>query len=1539
MFVAQNAKADEQAAQAQAQAQAAAQEDAAAQQEQAAPQQGEAEQPQGQTPEQAQEERWPVKKDGTPDYDRMTPQQEYDYMVENYGEEAAQKQAQAYVESYQEAINNIQAQLDSRKGTNSRAAMLDRLKENRARLEAWRGLVQEQPTQEAQPETQPEQETQPAQETEQEQKREIQPTPAPVQAEQEQAQEQQQAEQPQQAEPTPQPEQPQAEQKETPQAEPTTAIAPQAAQAEQETATATAESQPTKGQDPYANESAYEHEERLRREAEEKRKEEKREERRAIAESSRGLWLGELPSLVDETLRAAERGRKKAFTAEEKERLRQTLTAEAERFADGLWLAARKKGVDGRKGDNTTTFLDRTFGELNSRQGEEAELVSDLLGEIAAKAQEQSEKEDYNGFRLSKGGDAELAALAAPHPALIMAYERHRDANTDGKGNKKDAKHGRKKEKEAEKATKEAERSRMASAYGTDLAERMAKAAAKEAKKDEAAAKREAKKAERAEAKRNETNKRDAAAKAFLSKHGSVAEYLKSTVIPGFTFKGKPLTLFDYLSRTPDRRRKVKEEYARQHTTTQMGEETVTETSADLTTTIKDMFDRSGVNQYIYSNRIQTENADGKRTTTTLTPTTSAGTLDKILAADEAARTERRIKDGMAEFGLKVEEEQASEPETEEAAEETETATEQEAEEETPTAEQEQEGLDGYEREQAEVAAEDKYIQEQDEQLESSLNDKGKKGKGKKKSGNVETARTERMLDSLIEDANGEIDLDDDANLDNDDLFLHAERGGGKEPTPARREATKAVLGLLEKAGLKPHIVSEEEAQRVLGMLGQNKKTNWNDALSAIAATSHTITDTGTHGQSSNSKDGAKVRQHSDITNALKKMAEALSGENAYTPQEFVGQIALALGIKDASTNKSNYTAITLGDGTTANIRVSNHQGNAINFTIKGKGGEVNIGFVIKDSKTAFNPDSNSNYVEFVYYGDKTTEAARQRAIVDGIRHLIETGEFGRIPQADRVNTSGAFHAQAQIKAYHGTHADFDRFDHSHMGEGEGAQAYGWGTYATEVKDIGRTYAVQNTTKHNDALRALQHDVDAISDQLNRHRDDLKYDEEQLKRANEWRAAPELDYELFKDEAEKLKEKYGEASPKYRNHLFNDIYTDEMKRAQNSVKSTEESIQYRKEKIAELEKALKDKQAEVDELPKKFPRHLYTVEIPADNGSNYLSYAEAVPPKEVRRTLDALYDRLTTDEEGGYDDKTASAELRRELDALGDEMDGNNLYGTVSSYLGSDEAASKFLSSLGFTGIKYPADYRRGGRADGALNYVVFDENDLQIKDRVELMETPDGTIYGWATGGEIYLVESRLNPETPLHEYTHLWDAACRRTNPELWRRGVELMKQTPLWEEVKNDPNYANLTTDDEIAGEVHARLSGRDGAALLERMAAEAAEKDAMSMTERLGLVARLRKWMADFWRWTRDTFAPWTKAEAAEVSLDDFVYAAGRPRARREPERGDGRGRRDAANQGQGESRRYIYASPERQAHQTHRKAVAASPHTRFQKLVR
>ena len=454
----------------------------------------------------------------------------------------------------------------------------------------------------------------------------------------------------------------------------------------------------------------------------------------------------------------------------------------------------------------------------------------------------------------------------------------------------------------------------------------------------------------------------------------------------------------------------------------------------------------------------------------------------------------------------------------------------------------------------------------------------------------------------------------------------------------------------------------------------------------------------------------------------------------------------------------------------------------------------------------------------------------------------VETDTTG-LAEREEVNAGSV----REHRVYHGSGADFDAFDHSHMGEGEGAQAYGWGTYVTEVEGIGRTYAVQNTTTHNDALRALQHDVDAISDQLNRHRDDLKYDEEQLKRANEWRAEAELDYELFKDEAEKLKEKYGEASPEYRNHLFNDIYTDEMKRAQRSVKSIEESIQYRKEKIAELGKALKDKQAEVDELPKKFPHHLYTVEIPDDNGSNYLDW-DGHPAESLLKDVGSFLESIGFER---VQDNPVRYEKGESTVVLNPNATGADLYAELQEALGGDKKASQALAELGYTGIKYPADYMRGGRKDGAKNYVIFNENDAKITDHTRFLRTAGGEVYGLVKDGRIYLDPKVATSETAVHEYTHLWGDMLRRKDSEQWSHTVKELKDSVLWEEVKE--SYPELKTDDEIADEVLSTFSGRRGAERLREEARRVADGEGGVFTKAKAIetLERVKEAIARFW----------------------------------------------------------------------------------------
>ncbi len=515
---------------------------------------------------------------------------------------------------------------------------------------------------------------------------------------------------------------------------------------------------------------------------------------------------------------------------------------------------------------------------------------------------------------------------------------------------------------------------------------------------------------------------------------------------------------------------------------------------------------------------------------------------------------------------------------------------------------------------------------------------------------------------------------------------------------------------------------------------------------------------------------------------------------------------------------------------------------------------------------------------------EKTELTAEERELRDnlvermrkgGLDVVTDSEEMQRVidTENERTRMMGAGSVR-EHRVYHGSGADFDAFDHSHMGEGEGAQAYGWGTYVTEVEGIGRTYAIQNTTTHNDALRALQHDVDAISDQLNRHRDDLKYDEEQLKRANEWRAEAELDYELFRDEAEELKEKYGEASPEYRNHLFNDIYTDEMKRAQSSVKSTEESIQYRKEKIAELEKALKDKQAEIDELPKEFPRHLYTVEIPDDNGSNYLDWnghpAESLL-KDVGSFLESNGFKRVQDNPGRYEKGESTV-------VLNPNATGADLYAELREALGSDKKASQALSELGCIGIKYPADNMRGGREDGAKNYVIFNENDAKITDHTRFLRTAGGEVYGLVKDGRIYLDPKVATSETAVHEYTHLWGDMLRRKDSEQWSHTVKELKNSVLWEEVKE--LYPELKTDDEIADEVLSTFSGRRGAERLREEARRVADGEGGVFTKAKAIetLERVKEAIARFWEGVAKMFGInryRSAEELADMAMRDLL----------------------------------------------------------------
>ena len=147
------------------------------------------------------------------------------------------------------------------------------------------------------------------------------------------------------------------------------------------------------------------------------------------------------------------------------------------------------------------------------------------------------------------------------------------------------------------------------------------------------------------------------------------------------------------------------------------------------------------------------------------------------------------------------------------------------------------------------------------------------------------------------------------------------------------------------------------------------------------------------------------------------------------------------------------------------------------------------------------------------------------------------------------------------------------------------------------------------------------------------------------------------------------------------------------------------------------------------------------------------------------------------------------------------------------------------------------------------------------------------GVVYGYTDGKEIVLNQEHLNPNTPIHEYQHLWRTAAKEMNPELIEHGDKLIMQTQLFADLKEDSNYKHLS-DDEICDEAFARLTGEDGAAILEQMAKDAIKENPLDTAKELTIINRLKNWLKKFWYWALDTFTKWKPEDIKKMTLEDI-----------------------------------------------------------------
>ena len=428
------------------------------------------------------------------------------------------------------------------------------------------------------------------------------------------------------------------------------------------------------------------------------------------------------------------------------------------------------------------------------------------------------------------------------------------------------------------------------------------------------------------------------------------------------------------------------------------------------------------------------------------------------------------------------------------------------------------------------------------------------------------------------------------------------------------------------------------------------------------------------------------------------------------------------------------------------------------------------------------------------------------------------------------------------IRTYHGTGAFFDKFDLSHAFEGEGSETFGHGVYVTNSKEIGGEYAKRAKGKLYDKYRSTNKEL--------RIPDRFKGNQTAINNAYQIEALVNKRGMSFDDAKKQVVENV------WKFIASGEKYAEKQKQDGKDNTDTLDRLQEVKEAL-DLVKSLNV--SDLNTIEPDINSYRYDVDIPDDNGSNYLDWEGTIPDSlDKQKVAEDAY-KVVSDNQGFNDFKATPLndfiahtlktyvnttdvagrveKLKSDIkdvienyvadddvlalneylkDATPDDVLatiwyndlvrdikyadlGGDLYRKLSTYVG-DNAASQILSDNGLVGIKYPAGMIHGGAIVGDYNYVIFDENNANIVGNTRFSLRYDQfehDLNQWKKDNN--LPKDAQRPTIPQRNAGESAAAFLKRVDE--YRNQMALWKTAPTYEQ--------HLLSDDTALGEFNREL----------------------------------------------------------------------------------------------------------------------------------
>lgn len=493
-----------------------------------------------------------------------------------------------------------------------------------------------------------------------------------------------------------------------------------------------------------------------------------------------------------------------------------------------------------------------------------------------------------------------------------------------------------------------------------------------------------------------------------------------------------------------------------------------------------------------------------------------------------------------------------------------------------------------------------------------------------------------------------------------------------------------------------------------------------------------------------NMKTGAgKNNQHKTVTNKMwKQLPSALVDPIAIFPSKTVnGSIVIMTEITD-SNKKQSVVALELSTNVAKNITINR---------IKS--------FYPKDNASAntwfYNNFADKNNPPLYINEQKTTRWFTRNGLQLPYQVNQSSGYFNKsIPnEKDLSNYRNANSNIFYQSAWHGSPYDFDEFDLGSIGGGLGTQAFGWGLYFTENKNVAEKYKVERKSKNKFTLNGndipieyvpvieqifgginVENNKESLLNRLVLNRDAEQSNLDLVtKNLNELDGVLDFITQNSKFTINKL--------PTLVDNKFERMATVILNDAKTKAKSDNKRVnkEYLFDVIEELQNRYKKHYIFYNDIVSKisylidnidsfevtsaYKPTLYNVEIP--DTDTMLDYS-----KPINEQSEYVLNKI------------------KQLDPTDINKTGKEFYNDLSERLGGDKNASLKLNELGIKGIKYKHGLSH--------NFVVFDDHAIKVIEKYN--QSVNGMTEIMSDGERIISIFKTADRSTFLHEMGHVF-------------------------------------------------------------------------------------------------------------------------------------------------------------------------------------